>query len=59
MLFRSKANLVDDYQSIQNAAMSKKQQEAIQTWIKKKSADTYVHLADDFKNCTFNNKWIN
>lgn len=54
-----KANLVDDYQSIQNAAMSKKQQEAIQTWIKKKSADTYVHLADDFKNCTFNNKWIN
>lgn len=54
-----KANLVDDYQSIQNAAMSKKQQEAIQAWIKKKSADTYVHLADDFKNCTFNNKWIN
>ena len=54
-----KANLVDDYQSIQNAALSKKQQEAIQTWIKKKSADTYVHLADDFKNCTFNNKWIN
>ncbi len=54
-----KANLVDDYQSIQNAAMSKKQQEAIQNWIKKKSVDTYVHLADDFKNCTFNNKWIN
>lgn len=54
-----KANLIDDYQSIQNAAMSKKQQEAIQAWIKKKSVDTYVHLADDFKNCTFNNKWIN
>ena len=54
-----KANLVDDYQSIQNAAMSKKQQETIQNWIKKKSVDTYVHLADDFKNCTFNNKWIN
>lgn len=54
-----KANLVDDYQSIQAAAMSKKQQKAIQTWIKKKSADTYVHLADDYKNCTFNNKWIN
>ncbi len=54
-----KANLVDDYQKIQNAAISKKNQEAIQTWIKKKSLDTYVHLADDFKNCTFNNKWIN
>lgn len=54
-----KANLVDDYQSIQNATLSKKQQAAIQAWIKKKSASTYVHLADDFKNCTFNNKWIN
>lgn len=54
-----RANLVDDYQSIQNAAMSEKQQKAIQNWIKKKSADMYVHLADDFKNCTFSNKWIN
>ncbi len=54
-----KANLVDDYQSIQAAALAKKQQEAIQVWIRKKSADTYVHIADDFKNCTFNNKWMN
>ncbi len=54
-----KANLVDDYQSIQGAAIAKKQKETIQTWIKKKSADTYVHLADDYKDCTFNNKWIN
>lgn len=54
-----KANLVDDYQSIQAAAMARKQKEIIQTWVKKKSADTYVHLADDFKDCTFNNKWIN
>ncbi len=54
-----KANLKDDYQSIQNAAISKKQQAAIQNWIKKKSADTYVHLADDFMKCSFNNKWVN
>ncbi len=54
-----RANLADDYQSIQGAALSKKQQEAIKTWIKKKSADTYVHLSDDYKDCTFNNKWIN
>ena len=54
-----KANLVDDYQSIQAAAMARKQKEIIQTWVKKKSVETYVHLADDFKDCTFNNKWIN
>jgi peptidyl-prolyl cis-trans isomerase SurA len=54
-----KANLGEDYQAIQAAALSKKQQEAIQQWIRKKSAGTYVHIADDYKNCTFNNKWIN
>ncbi len=54
-----KANLVDDYQSIQAAALSKKQQKAIQMWIKKKSTDTYVHLAEEYKNCNFNNKWVN
>lgn len=54
-----KANLVDDYQTIQGVVLVKKQEEAIQNWIRKKVVDTYVHLADDFKNCSFNNKWIN
>jgi peptidyl-prolyl cis-trans isomerase SurA len=54
-----KANLVDDYQSIQTAALSKKQQEAINNWIKKRAPETFVHLADEYKNCTFNNKWVN
>lgn len=53
------ANLIDDYQKIQALALQKKQDEAIQAWIKRKVVDTYVHLADDFKSCTFNNKWIN
>lgn len=54
-----KANMVDDYQKIQGMAQQKKQDEVIQAWIKKKVVDTYVHLADDFKNCNFSNKWIN
>jgi peptidyl-prolyl cis-trans isomerase SurA len=54
-----RANLADDYQKIQAVALSKKQQEAIQTWIKKKSVNTFVRINDDYKNCTFNNKWIN
>jgi peptidyl-prolyl cis-trans isomerase SurA len=54
-----KANLKDDYQSIQAAALSKKQEQAIQTWIKKKLSFTYVHLADDFKTCKYTNNWIN
>ena len=53
-----KANLKDDYQKMQAIALAKKQQEAVQKWIKKKSVDTFVRIADDYKNCTFQNKWI-
>ncbi|MDQ3046480.1 MAG: peptidylprolyl isomerase [Bacteroidota bacterium] len=54
-----KANLVDDYQKIQSVALSKKQAEAIQLWVKKKAVDTFVRIADDYKTCTFNTNWIN
>jgi peptidyl-prolyl cis-trans isomerase SurA len=54
-----RANLTDDYQKIQSAALSKKQLEATQIWIKKKLADNYVRIAEDYKNCAFTNKWIN
>lgn len=54
-----RANLTDDYQKIQGAALAKKQEEVIQNWIKKKSLITFVRINEDYKNCTFNNKWIN
>ena len=54
-----KMNLADDYQKIQAMALSKKQQDAIQSWVKKKVVNTFVQINSDFKNCTFNNKWIN
>jgi peptidyl-prolyl cis-trans isomerase SurA len=54
-----RANLIDDYQKIQSAALTKKQQEAVQTWIKKKLGDNYVRIAEDYKNCSFSNKWVN
>ncbi len=54
-----KANLKDDYQKLQAIALSKKQEKAIQVWIKKKLAGTYVHITDDYKNCAYTNKWVN
>ena len=54
-----KANLKDDYQKIQAIALAKKQEKAIQAWIKKKLVGTYVHITDDYKNCPYSNKWIN
>ncbi len=54
-----KMNLTDDYQKIQALALAKKQQDAIQTWVKKKVVNTFVQINSEYKNCTFNNKWIN
>lgn len=52
-----KMNLTDDYQKIQTMALNKKQQEAIQAWVKRKANNTFVRITDDYKTCTFNNKW--
>ncbi|MBL7883315.1 MAG: peptidylprolyl isomerase [Bacteroidia bacterium] len=54
-----KANLKDDYQTIQNAATVKKQQQLIEVWTNKKINMHYIKIADDFKSCTFNSKWVN
>lgn len=54
-----RANLVDDYQKIQAMTQAKKQEEVIQKWIKRKSVDTFIRIDNDFKNCTFNHKWVN
>ena len=53
------ANLTDDYQKIQAIALTKKQEKAIQVWVKKKLVGTYIHITDDYKNCAYTNKWIN
>ncbi len=52
-----RANLIDDYQNIQAVALAKKQQEAVQFWIKRKSVNTFVHINNDYKECVFNHKW--
>lgn len=54
-----KMNLTDDYQKIQTMALNKKQQDAIQTWVKRKASNTFVRITDNYKTCTFNNKWNN
>lgn len=54
-----KANLTDDYQRIQAMAVARKQKEIIEQWITRKTQDIYVHIADDYKTCKYNNKWIN
>lgn len=53
-----RANLIDDYQKIQSMALEQKQEEATKKWIKRKLADTYIRIVDDYKNCNFTNNWV-
>ena len=48
-----RANLKDDYQKIQEAALNEKQQQVIAEWISKKLSNTYFRLNDDYKTCEF------
>lgn len=55
-----KANLKDDYQLIQNAALAKKQQKVIDDWVNRELKDgVYVHVDSTYANCQFQNHWVN
>lgn len=53
-----KANLKDDYSLISKAAENGKRQELIETWTKEKIKNAYIKIAENYRNCEFNNEWI-
>ena len=53
-----KANLTDDYDRIYNAALQNAKQEKIYDWAQKTIKNTYIHIDDEFKNCSFKLKWV-
>jgi len=53
------ANLHDDYDRIQQFALSQKQVDAINKWLDDRIAKSYVFIAPEFKNCRVIKKWIN
>ncbi|MEI7499158.1 MAG: peptidylprolyl isomerase [Bacteroidota bacterium] len=53
-----KANLEEDYARIQQIALEKKKMDVINEWITNKMNSTFIAIMDDFRNCTFQRKWI-
>jgi peptidyl-prolyl cis-trans isomerase SurA len=54
-----KANLTDDYQLIQAAALAKKQIRVINDWINKKLRQgIYVKIDPEYMSCHFQNNWL-
>lgn len=55
-----KANMKDDYQLLQNAALNKKQMNKVNGWISRKLKDgVYVHIDKEYDDCHFQNNWLN
>ena len=53
-----KANLKDDYQSMQENATQKLNMEATKIWVKGKIGNNFVNVDADYQSCKFNFPWI-
>jgi peptidyl-prolyl cis-trans isomerase SurA len=51
------ANLKDDYQKIQEVALSEKQNKVLSDWIKHKQRTTYIQLNQEYSNCDILKHW--
>jgi len=54
-----RANLIDDYQKMQQLASQKKQSLAIQNWIDKNRKLFYVYVSEPYRNCKSVQPWLN
>lgn len=54
-----RANLSEDYQRLQEAALTAKQNKMLMEWVKKKKSNVYIHVTDEYANCTNLKEWTN
>lgn len=48
-----KANVSADYQALKQMVEEKKRSDLIKSWLKKKMADTYIKIREEYRNCDF------
>jgi peptidyl-prolyl cis-trans isomerase SurA len=53
-----RANMEEDYQMIQNAAISKKRQEVVERWVNEKIGISFIRISPEYSNCEFIYRWI-
>ena len=53
------ANLNDDYEFIQQYALSQKQMVTMDKWVQKTAKSPYVFIDPVYQSCNNNSKWIN
>ncbi len=52
------ANLVNDFQVLQEMALNKKKEEFIGNWIRDKRESTYIRISPDYHKCDFQYPWL-
>lgn len=52
-----KANMTQDYDVIQKAALNKKKQDVIDNWVKERAGKTYIHINANYDNCSYFEDW--
>lgn len=52
------ADYAKDYTKIKDLALREKQKKAVAKWTAEKIKETYVKIANDYKNCKFGNQWV-
>jgi peptidyl-prolyl cis-trans isomerase SurA len=52
------ANLKDDYNTIQEWALARKQEEVINEWVLEKMEDAYINIIEEYRNCNFYYNWM-
>ena len=52
-----KANIVEDYDMIKNAALEQKKYEAMEKWVMDKVKVTNIKLSEQYRHCPFVSKW--
>jgi len=53
------ANLKDDYQKVQEMAITSKKQDIMNKWVQKQQQETYIHIDNSYANCNYKfNGWI-
>ncbi|MFH0893954.1 MAG: peptidylprolyl isomerase [Bacteroidota bacterium] len=53
------ANLKEDYNRIQTAALNQKQMKAVAKWIEKKKSTTFIQVNPSYMGCDFKYNWFN
>jgi peptidyl-prolyl cis-trans isomerase SurA len=52
------ANLKDDYNFLQDAALNDKMMKEIMDWVEEKIESSYIYIEDSFRRCGSDNNWL-